>query len=614
MNEREQRVLDDISLGEPWALVERFASLVRESGSEDERIAAEYIAGRLSALGVPHQVHWPELYLSLPRETSVAWAGGPADAGEARAHAKTPSFSVSTAHEPGGLRRGPAVYIPSAQATGIGDLFAGVGGAVPDLHGCVAVTEGLPMPAKVLAFQQQGAVAVVFVSPGEHIHEGICTSVWGTPDLTTSDRRPAAAVASVSASDGARLLKAIAAAASGGTPVQLEVRTRLEEGWYRCPLVVAEIAGTTWPQEFVLVHGHLDSWHVGIGDNAVGNAALLELARVLWDNREHLPRSVRLAWWPGHSTGRYAGSTWYADRFARDLYQDCIVHLNCDSPGCRWASVFHHLTCMAETEDLARWAVRDAAGLPATTSPPERAGDLSFSSLGVSTLFMLSSTIPTEERAARGLYAVGGCGGNNEWHTEADTLEIADRDNLLRDMRVYALAAWRAAALPVHPLDYRAAAAAAQEYVAEYGRRLGDGHDLSAASKALARFAEAVGGFYQREVEPVRNSGGGGQAHAAAINAKLRRLGRHVVSLLYSQAPRYRQDPALPVHPLPDLAGAAAAAEKGMAGKADPGFIRIEVARAQNRIVGTVDDALELLGRVCSAPAPVQLRQVLRGQ
>ena len=34
------------------------------------------------------------------------------------------------------------------------------------------------------------------------------------------------------------------------------------------------------PEEFVLVHGHLDGWHYGVGDNAVGNATLLELARV----------------------------------------------------------------------------------------------------------------------------------------------------------------------------------------------------------------------------------------------------------------------------------------------------------------------------------------------
>jgi N-acetylated-alpha-linked acidic dipeptidase len=54
--------------------------------------------------------------------------------------------------------------------------------------------------------------------------------------------------------------------------------------------------------------------------------------------RGELRRSVRIAWWPGHSTGRYAGSTWYADAFAIDLDENCVAQIDCDSPGCRWAT------------------------------------------------------------------------------------------------------------------------------------------------------------------------------------------------------------------------------------------------------------------------------------
>ena len=57
---------------------------------------------------------------------------------------------------------------------------------------------------------------------------------------------------------------------------------------------------------------------------------------------------------------------------------------------------------------------------------------------------MGSSEMPVEMAREKGYYSVGGGGGNIEWHTEADTLEIADRDNLLRDMRVYAAAVFRA--------------------------------------------------------------------------------------------------------------------------------------------------------------------------
>src|SRR5256886_17053625 len=62
---------DAVSLEEPRALIHRFSTLVRESGSEDEWTAAREIAGRLAAWGVPHTVHEPLLYLSVPERASL---------------------------------------------------------------------------------------------------------------------------------------------------------------------------------------------------------------------------------------------------------------------------------------------------------------------------------------------------------------------------------------------------------------------------------------------------------------------------------------------------------------------------------------------------------------
>ena len=64
-------------------------------------------------------------------------------------------------------------------------------------------------------------------------------------------------------------------------------------------------------------------------------------------------RSVRIAWWPGHSTGRYAGSTWFADKFAIDLDENCVLQVNCDSPGCRWATLYKDISWMSESESYA---------------------------------------------------------------------------------------------------------------------------------------------------------------------------------------------------------------------------------------------------------------------
>jgi len=111
----------------------------------------------------------------------------------------------------------------------------------------------------------------------------------------------------------------------------VSVSTSLDTGWRRIPVLVAEIPGNRVPDEFVLLHGHLDSWHVGVGDNATGDATMLELARVFWQHRDDLTRTVRIAWWSGHSHGRYAGSTWYADTFGIE-YADAGISIEPSRP------------------------------------------------------------------------------------------------------------------------------------------------------------------------------------------------------------------------------------------------------------------------------------------
>jgi len=148
----------------------------------------------------------------------------------------------------------------------------------------------------------------------------------------------------------------------------------MQEGWFVQKIPVVHIPGASEPERFVLLHGHYDSWDVGVGDNATGDATLLELARVFWQHRGDLRRSVRIAWWPGHSTGRYAGSTWYADAFALDLDAGCVAQINCDSPGCRWATSYHQTTTMSETEALVAGVVTEDRGVPHPRPGTRRAG------------------------------------------------------------------------------------------------------------------------------------------------------------------------------------------------------------------------------------------------
>ena len=79
-----------------------------------------------------------------------------------------------------------------------------------------------------------------------------------------------------------------------------------------------------------LPHSNAASMPERIADTAGSDASILEMARVLQAQQSRLERGVRFAWWPGHSFGRYAGSTWYVDRFWADLDQHCVAYTNLD--------------------------------------------------------------------------------------------------------------------------------------------------------------------------------------------------------------------------------------------------------------------------------------------
>ncbi|HKI55776.1 MAG TPA: M28 family peptidase [Trueperaceae bacterium] len=571
MNEQEKRLLADVSLDEPWALVEAFAGIVREHPTDVNR-AADVLTERLRALGVPVTVYEPELYLSLPKGARV-------EADGATFRAKPPSYSADARD---GLSA-PLVYVPAAFAVGSDDVFDTLDAEAAkrvDVRGKIVLTEGFANPANTAHFEAAGALGLIAVNPGEDIHWGTCTTVWGTPGLGDLERKPGIPAAAVNRPDGERL-KALA-----GRQASVTLYTEMEEGWYRSKVPVVELRGRTEPDKFVLLHGHYDSWSIGIGDNTTGDATMLEVARVLKKHQQELRRSVRIAWWPGHSTGRYAGSTWFADTFALDLYEDCVAQVNCDSPGCRWATEYKDVSLTAETASFAAGVIRDVTGKPMIAERAHQAGDYSFNNIGVSGYFMLLSTMPDELRAEKGYYGVGGCGGNIAWHTENDTLEIADKDILLDDIKIYALAAFRNANVEVLPFDWRAATSEFAETLARYQRAAGEDFDLAPAAEAVDALHAALDSFYECVAS--------GAIASAEANDVIHSLARRLVPINFTTQGAFRHDPALTIPPLPDLA---LALRLGSLGEDERGFARMELLRGRNRVVATLRDATRRVER-----------------
>lgn len=566
MNQTETAILAAASLDEPWGLVESFSTFKREH-PRDVAKGMDEVVERLRKHGVEVTVHEPNLYLSLPGEARV-------EADGVTFRAKPPAYSADAKT---GLS-GELVYIGANQADDIDTIFDkkldDTGTVAERVRGRIVISEGFASPGMISQFEELGAIGVIGINPGVDIHWGICTTIWGVPDLDDLPRKPTVAAVAVNNADGKKLIDI---ARKGGT---VTVYTDMEEGWFISKLPEVFIKGTDEPEKYVLLHGHLDSWDVGVGDNATGDATMLEVARILWANRDKLKRSVRIAWWPGHSTGRYAGSTWFADRFAIDLEENCVAQVNCDSPGCRWATEFLNLSRMTETDSFIAGVIKEVADKDTFGERPHRAGDYSFNNIGISSYFMLSSTMPVALREEKGYYAVGGCGGNIAWHTENDTLEIADKDTLLRDIKVYALAVVRNANAKILPFDWRATADEFLATIASYQKKAGDRFDLGPSKAAAERLKKALAAFYAGIDS--------GKVPPGTANQVIQDLARILVPINFTREARFRHDPALTVPPLPSIA---TAAELDHHENGSMGFALTQLVRGQNRVVSAFNQA-----------------------
>jgi hypothetical protein len=551
----EQEIVDAVSADEPWCVVEQFAELERVSGTDDEREAAEYLADQLGTFGVEHEVFNPDLYLSTPHgasiETEDDWTFETA---------KTVAFSND------GQATGELVYVENEEEMDSIEAMLSVSleGQEDDLSGKVVMSESIIPISAIEELAERGAEAFVGIHPHEREpHEGIVTPVWGgAPPYDKRDQIPDLIVANVSASEGRELQ------AEHGAEVTVTAETQTE--WKSAPLVLAQIVGAAEPEvdEFVLAHGHLDSWHVGVTDNATGDATLLELARVLDKHRSKLRRDVWVAWWPGHSTGRYAGSTWFTDEFAQELTERCVAHVNIDSPGVADATEYdERVKWMAGVHDIAASSIEDVSGKETVKRRPPRAGDYSFNNLGIPGM-SLQSSIPKSLRDERGYHPVGGSGGHADaWHVTTDTIDKADPAVLKRDTEVYTLATVRLsrAALPADPL---ATIDHVQAVVADYD-------DASAFD--LEPICSELSGLREATVEFIDQTG--------SYTPELDKIMKTLTRLNFTTDGQFDQDPAEARPPFPRLEPAESLSELN---GDDARFLEVQLERTRNEVISEI--------------------------
>lgn len=505
--------------------VREIAQHVRLSGSEEEALAFDYIESKLKSWGIQYQRATHPAYISLPGEASLVVRRD-------------------------GRSQGVACITHSmAQSTGEG----GVSGCVTDVGpgresdyehfpaGAIALVDGLASPDSMRRAVRAGAVGAIF-NNGRELHEMIVSPVWGSPSSEDIGLLPQIPAVSIHGSDAANLRIEL----SGG-PVSVTITAKVLTEWREIPLLVADIPGVLFPDEVVMLAGHVDSWHYGAMDNGSANAVSLEMLRLFQERRGELKRTLRVAFWSGHSHGRYAGSTWYVDEHWQELNEQLVAQLYVDSVGGKGATVLAEAWAMAETRQIASATVQAETGETFHGGRFGRAGDQSFYGIGVSGLFMcLSEQPPVVDRSASlssqflGGGKTGGLGW--WWHTVDDTTDKLDPEYLERDARVYAAALRMLLTESRLPLDFRETAREIYGHLTEWQAVAEDRFSLQSAIELCRELESKVDTFYASHVED------------GMFNRKLMALQRLLIPMNYSTGNRFEQDLALNYPPIPALA------------------------------------------------------------
>ncbi|SDN24036.1 PA domain-containing protein [Paenibacillus sp. yr247] len=543
------------------------AKEVRLSGSEEELRAFKYVQNELDKMGFQTELLFYDAYISLPGEARLTVSG-------TSYNCITHSMLTSVQ----GLET-EIVYVGRGHQ---GSLRKG------EVEGKVLLVDGLAEADVVKNAEDHGAVGIIFIN-GEYTHEMAVSFVWGHPVPETAHLLPKIPAVSVTKDDGERI-KAVVMKEENCCVLSTVVDTK----FVSIPALTAEIQPDDVSGPFALFSGHIDSWHYGAMDNGSANSIMMEVARLFSGKKNELKRGLRLAFWSGHSHGRYAGSTWYCDTHWEELEEKCIVHINIDSSGGK-GSIIQKANCMAETEDLGLDAIEAVTGERLKRRRMFKCADQSFWGTGTpSALYSISIQSHTDDLTVKAYFEM--LGGENAtglcwwWHTTEDTMDKIDPECLVRDAKVYVLLMNRLLTSDIVPINQYKAADDIEQALFDWQQKAGDHFDLSPVILRIRELKEKLQRFQnlidQHNVQdPLRIS---------QINRTIMDISRILVPINYVRGSRFDHDPAI------DLPGIPKLAEIDQLVATDPEsdqyrFIHMSLRRKCNEILFAFKQAIRLL-------------------
>lgn len=569
----EQALVDAVSTERLTNSTRTIAKWVRLSGTPEEARAFDWLESQLKAYGLdtkrytfPALVSWPET-----ASLHVTIADGKTEEIVCATH----GFAASTQEK--GLE-GELVYVGRGTEEEL---------TKRDVRGKIVLVDGIAAPNRGLVVEAAGVVASIWIA-GERLHERLMSPVWGTPTPETAHLLPRTPSISIKGLDGARLKEAM-----GKGPARVKMVTKVFQGWKDIPVLTGDLRPAADGPEahtFVMLSGHVDSWYYGAMDNGSANATQLEVARLLAERRSSLRRGLRVAFWSGHSHGRYAGSARYADHMWQDLHDNCVAHVNVDSVGGKGATVLTEGNSMAEMRSFASEVIEAVAGQRLSPRRFGRSGDQSFWGHGIPSLLMTLSEQPPEAAdpvlAALFRQISGGHGKSGGlgywWHTPEDTIDKIEPEFLRRDTVIYLLLTYRLCAPAILPLDYSAVVDELKGVVGDLQAKAGDHFDLTPVTERLTVLGSAVEKFQGRIKE--LQKGRVRDEAVRVVNGCLMELGRTLIPANYTRTGQFDQDLAVPTQPLPGLQGIARLASMEKACD-ERQFLITRLVRERNRVV-----------------------------
>jgi len=198
----------------------------------------------------------------------------------------------------------------------------------------------------------------------------------------------------------------------------------LPDGWSRN--VVAELRGSEFPDEVVVMGGHIDSWDVGQGamDDGGGCVAAWEALRIIKNLGLQPKRTIRVVLWTNEENGTRGGNA-YRDAHNHEL-DDHILAIESD------AGVFSPVGFGFTGSDAARKIIKDIAHL----LEPIGSNNIGKSGGGADIGPIMREGVP-----GMGLNVDG---SKYFWyhHTNADAIDKLDKDEFNRCVATMAIMAY----------------------------------------------------------------------------------------------------------------------------------------------------------------------------